>query len=94
VAIERDVKDGIATFYIQDGSRVYSELSLPCIAKLRLEDDTMADVLLVQTEYGPNAEVICGCKDFEGGEHVCTLPELEIIKENKQRLSWRFWSKK
>lgn len=94
VAVEQDVKDGIAAFYIQDGSRVYSELNLPCLARLRLEDGSAVDIVIVQTEYGPNAEVICGCKDFDGGEHVCTLPELEIIEENKQRPSWRFWSKK
>ena len=94
VAVEQDVKDGAATFYVQSGSSPYSKLGLPCLAELTFDDGTVEEIVVIQAEFGPNGKIICGCRGFDGGEHVCTLSELKIIEENKKQRNWRFWSKK
>lgn len=87
LATEQDIKEGKAVFYL-DGDR--SELkpiqiSLPaCAIWHDSESKKATPVILVQAEETPKVKAI-GFRFLSGGNGVCTLAELEILKSPDER---------
>jgi hypothetical protein len=87
LATEQDVKEGKAAFYL-GGNR--SELkpikiSLPaCAIQHDAKSNKDIPVILIQAEETPKIKVI-GIRFLSGGNGVCTLEELQILKGPDER---------
>jgi hypothetical protein len=81
-AQEEDVKCGRAVFYIEGAqSKATEGISLPALARLKMEDGKSEKVIIIQVESSTkNDDVIAGYRTFAGGNGVATLRELEIIE--------------
>jgi len=82
LASEQDVKEGKAVFYISgDLSGVKPiGISLPaCALYHEVASKEATPVILIQAEETPKAQTI-GFRFISGGNGVCTLAELEILK--------------
>jgi hypothetical protein len=80
VAIERDVKEGRAVFYLQNAEEIGAkpiDMHLPCCAILK-EKDREIPVVLIQAEQA-DAKKYVGYRDLVGGNGICTLEELELL---------------
>ena len=90
VASETDVKEGRAAFYIEGERSTLKPipLSLPACAVLH-DEKKETPIILIQAEETPKSKTI-GFRFLGGGNGVCTLEELEILKAPDER----FHSKK
>jgi len=84
---EKDVKEGRAVFYIS-GDRAELKpikISLPACAIWNDSQSKKATpVILVQAEETPKMKAV-GFRFLSGGNGVCTIAELEILKGPDQR---------
>ena len=87
LATEQDVKEGRAVFYISgDRSELKPiKISLPaCAIHHDLQSKKATPVILIQAEETPKVKAI-GFRFLSGGNGVCTLAELEILKSPDER---------
>ncbi len=81
VAVEQDVVDGCAVFYIEGKVEGHNtiNLPLPSIAyQLNPDTDEKTLAIVIQAEYVDGKELV-GVRYLEGGNGVCTLKEIEFI---------------
>lgn len=80
VAEETDVKEGRATFYLQDAAEFAKpkSLFLPRCAWLSSESADAIPVVVVQAEE-TEQKTYLGFRDLLGGNGVCTLDEVEFV---------------
>ena len=85
LATEKDVKDGIAVFYIAGDGITPLKIKLPaCAVHHDVETKIATPVILVQAEETPKAKTI-GFRFITGGNGICTLAELEILQGPDER---------
>ena len=87
LATEQDIKEGKAVFYISgDRSELKPiKISLPACAIHHDEQSKKSTpVILIQAEETPKVKAI-GFRFLSGGNGVCTLAELEILKSPDER---------
>jgi hypothetical protein len=86
IATEADVKNGCAVFYIPSGS-VPHRIALPACA---IHHDVVTGraeaVVVIQAEAG-DGQIIVGVRPLEGGNMICTLPELEFVAPSDPRFA-------
>ena len=85
LASETDVRQGRAVFYLAGGAVVPMKIPLPaCAIHHDQETKQATPVILIQAEESPKAKTI-GFRFLTGGNGVCTLAELEILKAPDER---------
>ena len=83
VATDADVQAGRAVFYVPTGSKPYP-LSLPVCAIHRDEETGKAtSIVVIQAEEAPG-QIVLGARPLEGGNMVCTLPEVELVQHPEE----------
>lgn len=88
IAVEADVKEGLAVFF-QQGTGVIMEpvaLELPRPAILRAEGSSVAEepVVVIQVERAAD-QVLVGYRGLHGGNGIATMPEIELLDEADAR---------
>ena len=78
-ATEEDVREGRAVFYVPTGS-VAANQQLPFCALQKLEDGELTAVVAIQAELSDTGEMIVGVRYVDGGNGICTLPELVMLQ--------------
>lgn len=80
VAEEQDVKEGRATFYLQDAVEFAKpkSLFLPRCAWLSSESTGRIPIVIVQAEETEQKTYV-GYRDLVGGNGLCTLDEVEFV---------------
>ena len=78
-ATEADIAKGIAVFAIPSGSSA-SEMQLPFCALQKMESGENIPVVAIQAEK-TDGQTFIGVRYLEGGNGVCTLPELEMLDD-------------
>ncbi len=78
VAIEDDVREGRAVFYI-DGPSQAAEVRLPRCALLHEEGGKVLPVILIQAESRSDGEVLVGYRPLVGGNGICMLGEVDLL---------------
>jgi hypothetical protein len=85
LAIEQDVKEGRAVFYIAGEQSTLKPIPLLLPACAILHDEKKATpVILIQAEESPEIKEV-GYRNLSGGNGICTIAELEILKEPDER---------
>ena len=87
LATEQDVKEGRAAFYISgDRSELKPiKISLPaCAIQHDSKSNKDTPVILIQAEETPTVKAV-GFRFLSGGNGVCTLAELEILRSPDER---------
>lgn len=83
LAVEQDVKEGRAVFHIdsQGGTLKPLDIVIPSLA-YQIDQETGEKVLvvLIQGELVDDQQVV-GVRYIDGGNGVCTLPEIEFIED-------------
>jgi hypothetical protein len=88
VAIERDVKEGRAVFFLQNAEEIGAKpiaMHLPCCAILK-EEEGESPVVLIQAEEA-GAKKYVGYRGLGGGNGICALEELELLSGPDSRFS-------
>lgn len=79
VATEIDVEEGRAVFHIPTGSEPY-QIKLPQLANFNDEEsNSVREVVVIQAEI-VNGTIYIGYRDFNSGNGICTLAEIEFCK--------------
>ena len=82
LATENDVVEGRAVFYLQlsgDAAAEPFNLQLPACAVLHSKYGPEIPVVVIQVELS-DRQTIAGYRPLNGGNGVCSLPELEILE--------------
>ncbi|HET7626115.1 MAG TPA: hypothetical protein VFM25_12700 [Verrucomicrobiae bacterium] len=85
VAMEQDVKDGRAVFYIQNAEEtgvVPVDIGLPHCATFT-EDGQSIPVVIIQSEQADVHTV--GYRPLRGGNGICTINEVELLERPDER---------
>lgn len=83
-ATESDFHAGRAVFYTSPAG-VAHPMRLPvCAIHHDVDNGKATPVVVIQVEVGPD-QIIAGVRLIEGGNMVCTLPELEIVDHPDER---------
>ena len=79
VAIEDEIKNGIAVFMIPEGS-IPCDTDLP-ICAIHTDEETgeRTPVIIIQAEQINNS-ITLGVRYLDGGNGVCTLDEVELLE--------------
>ena len=80
IAVEQDVKDGTAVFYLGNASEIgtaYAEIGLPCLATLATEGEEPHTVVIIQSEEAGGKHYI-GYRPLTGGNGICFRYEVEL----------------
>jgi len=86
VAVEQDVKDGRAVFYIQDAEElgvVFVDIGLPRCA-IFSEDSREIPVVIIQSERLGEKHTI-GYRSLDCGNGICTIAEVELLERPDER---------
>lgn len=86
VAVEQDVKDGRAVFYIQDAEQtgvVPVDIGLPRCA-IFTEDGQSIPVIVIQSERMTDTHSV-GYRPLSGGNGICTIAEIELLERPDER---------
>lgn len=80
-AVERDVQEGRATFYVPEttASDVYP-IECPAPAILTVDESKRVSVIVVQAQHVKDT-VAVGLMDQNGNHYVSTIDEVEIFDE-------------
>jgi hypothetical protein len=82
IAKEKDVKNGIAVFYIINESKKHSpyKVELPRLAYLRQDTIKKEElVVVIQIESTPK-DTLAGYRYLKGGNGICKLNELRFVE--------------
>ena len=85
VAVEQDVKDGSAVFYIPDAEEtgvVPVDIGLPHCA-IFTEDGRSIPVVIIQSERADAHTV--GYRPLSGGNGICTIAEVALLERPDER---------
>jgi hypothetical protein len=78
-AVEQDVRDGRAVYYVEGPSKPI-DISLPHCARLHEEGCCPAiPVIIIQAERPDGGDVLIGYRPLSGGNGICTLDEIELV---------------
>jgi hypothetical protein len=86
IAVEQDVKDGRAVFYLGNAGEiraVHVDVGLPHCAVVRA-DATEIPAVLIQSEGAGDKHYI-GYRPITGGNGVCVFSEVELLSEPDAR---------
>jgi len=88
LATEEDVKTGTAVFYLQNAQElgakpIHLEIPMPAILEDK-DDGIKVPVILVQAEEADGKKYV-GYRLIAGGNGMCSLDELELLKEIDSR---------
>jgi hypothetical protein len=86
IAVEQDVKDGRAVFYLGSAGEVGSvhvDIGLPHCAVVRA-DATEIPAILIQSERA-DEKLYIGYRPISGGNGVCVFSEVELLSEPDAR---------
>jgi len=86
VAVEQDVKDGRAVFFIQDAEQlgvVHADIGLPRCAILSADDESFPIVIIQSEKLGDKHTI--GYRPLSGGNGICTIAEVQLLKEPDER---------
>ena len=86
VAVEQDVKDGRAVFYIQDAEEigvVPVDIRLPRCA-IFSEDGQSIPIMIIQSERLNDKHTV-GYRPLSGGNGICTIAEVELLERPDER---------
>ena len=86
VAVEQDVKDGRAVFYIRDAEEigaVHADIGLPRCA-IFSEDGQSTPVVIIQSERLGDKHTV-GYRPLSGGNGICTIAEVELLERPDER---------
>ncbi|HEY1663867.1 MAG TPA: hypothetical protein VGI03_15725 [Verrucomicrobiae bacterium] len=92
VAVEQDVKDGRAVFYIQNAEKigvVHADIGLPHCA-IFTENGHCIPVVIIQSERLDDKHTI-GYRPLSGGNGTCTIGEVELLDRPDERF-YRYMS--
>lgn len=85
IATEADVKDGRAAFYVTgDPVMKALDIPLPACAILHGEKEKEIPIIVIQAVQTSKITAI-GYRLLSGGNGVCSLSEIEILKEPDER---------
>jgi hypothetical protein len=86
VAIEQDVKDGRAVFYLESADEIgamHVDIGLPHCAIVR-SDGTEIPAVVIQSERAEDKHYI-GYRLISGGNGLCVFSEVELLSEPDAR---------
>ena len=86
VAVEQDVKDGRAVFYIQDAEEIgwtFEDIGLPRCA-IFIEYDQKVPVVIIQSERLGDKHTI-GYRSLDCGNGVCMFEDVELLERPDER---------
>jgi hypothetical protein len=84
VAVEQDVKDGRAVFYLKETREIgaeFADIGLPHCAIL---SESGAPVVIIQSERADDKHYI-GYRPLSGGNGVCLISEVELLERPDER---------
>jgi len=84
VAVEQDVKDGRAVFYLKDAQEIgaaYADIGLPRCGILL---GTGTPIIIIQSERLDEKHRI-GYRPLSGGNGICLISEVQLLKEPDER---------
>ena len=87
IAVEKDVKEGRAAFYVTGDPNTHRAISIALPACAILHESgakTVTPVIVIQAEETPRSKTV-GYRPLGGGNGVCTLAELEILEGPDER---------
>ena len=80
VAVEQDVKDGRAVFYLQgDEPSVHIDIGLPHCAILSAEGQSVP-VVIIQSERAGEKHYV-GYRPVSGGNGICMIFEVQLLEK-------------
>jgi len=86
VATEIDIKNGCAVFMVPDGS-IPADADLPiCAIQINEETNERTPVIIIQAEQ-ISGGVTLGVRYLSGGNGVCNLSEVELLREPSYEFS-------
>jgi hypothetical protein len=86
IAVEQDVKDGRAVFYLGNAAEigaVHVDIGLPQCAIVRI-DGTEIPAVVIQSERADQKHYI-GYRPISGGNGVCAFSEVELLSDPDAR---------
>jgi hypothetical protein len=86
VAVEQDVRDGRAVYYIKDADEigvVHADIGLPHCAILSADGESLPVVIIQSEQLG--AKHTIGYRPLSGGNGICTIAEVDLLKEPDER---------
>ncbi len=86
IAVEQDVKDGRAVFYLGNAAEIGAapvDIGLPhcCVVHA---DDIHVPAIVIQSEHAEPKHYI-GYRPIRGGNGMCLLSEVELLDEPDER---------
>jgi hypothetical protein len=79
VAIDADVREGRAVFFV-NGDSEPAVIQLPCCALQKRDDGSCTRVVVVQAEH-VDGQTLLGVRSLTGGNGICLLSDVEILQE-------------
>lgn len=82
IALEQDVIDGLAVFFIQEPINKHYPINIPLPSlAYQIDPDTQEKelVIVIQAENVDEEEIV-GVRYLEGGNGICALVELEFVQ--------------
>jgi hypothetical protein len=78
IAVEADVKEGRAVFFVKGGSNP-APIQLPCCALQMREDGSTTQVVVIQAEY-VDGKTLLGVRFLSGGNGICLSTDVQMIE--------------
>jgi hypothetical protein len=88
MAVEQDVREGRAVFYIQGTDEIGSDhvdIGLPHCAILSTDGDSFPVVIIQSERHGDKHAI--GYRPLRGDNGICTIAEVELLEEPDQRFT-------
>lgn len=86
VASEMDVKNGLAVFYIPEGSFVLDAKLPTCVIQINEKTGERTPAVVIQAEQ-IGEQVYLGLRYLDGGNGICGLEEVEQLEEPNEEFA-------
>ncbi|WP_434938544.1 hypothetical protein ACRWQN_14605 [Shewanella sp. HL-SH8] len=86
VATEDDVKNGVAVFYIPEGSFALNAMLPTCVIQIDEETGERTPAVVIQAEQA-GEQVYLGLRYLTGGNGICGLDEVEQLEEPNEEFA-------
>ena len=87
VAVEQDVRDGRAAFYLgspDEIGAVHADIGLPHCAILAVDGQPRVPIVIIQSERVGEKHYI-GYRPLSGGNGICVISEVELLEKPDER---------